>query len=120
MAVCIFLAVTLYSSLSDLTEPAERTEAAATNLSESMHLAGDLLGTVPVIGGGVAEPFDNAAEAADSIALAREIYGSRLQVVPDVMLGFDLRRGLRSIRNQPEARTAKARHLHPYKPAYRC
>lgn len=70
VAVCLFLAITLYSSLSDLTEPAERTEAAATNLSESMHLAGDLLGTVPVIGGGVSEPFDNAAAAADSIALA--------------------------------------------------
>ncbi len=35
-----------------------------------MHGAGDFLGGVPLIGEGVAEPFDDAADAADQIALA--------------------------------------------------
>ena len=70
VAVCVWLALTLHSSLSDLADPAERTESAATNLSDSMQGAGELLSGVPLIGEGVAEPFEDAAQAADRIALA--------------------------------------------------
>ncbi|HWM75707.1 MAG TPA: hypothetical protein VNQ53_18300 [Nocardioides sp.] len=70
VALCVWLAITLHSSLSDLAEPGEHTASAATSLSESMHGAGDFLGGVPLIGEGVAEPFDDAAAAADRIALA--------------------------------------------------
>src|ERR671919_576224 len=70
VAVCVWLALTLHSSLSDVAQPAERSAAAAESLGESMHGAGDFLGAVPLIGEGVAAPFDDAADASDRIALS--------------------------------------------------
>jgi hypothetical protein len=70
VVLCVWLALTLHSSLSDLSEPGDRSAAAAESLGEAMHGAGDFLGAVPLIGEGVATPFDDAADAADRIALA--------------------------------------------------
>lgn len=53
-----------------LAEPGHRIQASATSLGGSLRDAGGTLGDVPVIGGGVSEPFDRAADAADSIAAA--------------------------------------------------
>lgn len=53
-----------------LAEPGHRIHSSATSLGGSLRDAGGTLGDVPVIGGGVSEPFDRAADAADSIASA--------------------------------------------------
>ncbi|MDT0203586.1 hypothetical protein [Nocardioides sp. AE5] len=57
-----------WSSLHSLTEPAQKTESAATGIAESMNRAGDVLGAVPLLGETVAEPFRAAAGHAERLA----------------------------------------------------
>ncbi len=53
-----------------LADPGERISASATDLSDSLADAGGALDDVPVIGGGVATPFEKAAAASASMAAA--------------------------------------------------
>lgn len=57
-------------SLEALAEPGVRVSSSATSLAESMTEAGDFLGGLPLIGDGVAVPFDKASEASQDIARA--------------------------------------------------
>lgn len=59
-----------YHSTTELTEPTERTESAATRLGENMREASDALVELPLVGEAAAAPFTKAAESADELAAA--------------------------------------------------
>lgn len=53
-----------------LTRPGEETDQAATSMASQLARAGERLDDAPLIGGGIASPFDGAASAAESLAAA--------------------------------------------------
>lgn len=69
-AFCVWLALTVHDSVSGLAEPGDRTASSATSLGEALDGAGDFLAGVPLVGDGVAGPFERAAEASERIAEA--------------------------------------------------
>ena len=94
-----------------LAEPGQRIHSSATSLGGSLRDAGGTLSDVPVVGGSVAEPFDRAASAADSIAAAGDSevaaasklafwLGLSIALIPIlVVLGFYLPPRVRFVRN---------------------
>lgn len=95
---CIWLGVTVHDVTEELAAPGDTAAESATDLSESMTSAGDFLGDVPVVGDGVATPFDAAADASDELAAsgrstARAVerlafwLGFAIALVPIAMVG---------------------------------
>lgn len=68
----IWIGDVVHDGVLTLAEPGEQIAASATDLAESLSDAGDFLGDVPVVGGGVATPFDRASDASTSLAGAGE------------------------------------------------
>lgn len=66
----IWVGSAVHDSTLRLAEPGDRAAASASDLSGSLGDAGAFLGDVPVVGDGVAGPFERAAAAADSLAAA--------------------------------------------------
>lgn len=64
----IWIGTVLNDGVETLAEPGVRISASATDLSDSLSDAGGALDDVPVVGDGVATPFDKAAEASASMA----------------------------------------------------
>lgn len=68
----IWVGNTVHDGTMELAGPGERTAASATSLSESMGDAGRYLEDVPLVGGGIAAPFDQASDASRALADAGE------------------------------------------------
>lgn len=66
----IRLGMWLHDVALGLAKPGELTESAATALGDRLQGAGERMGEVPVVGGNVSVPFDQAAEASRSLAAA--------------------------------------------------
>lgn len=64
----IWVGTVVDDGVSALAEPGVRIESSATDLSESLADAGSTLDDLPVVGDGVATPFDRAADASASLA----------------------------------------------------
>lgn len=65
---CIWLGSVVHDGTLSLATPGERIATSATSLAGSLGAAGDSLSGIPLIGDGVAAPFDSAAAASDSLA----------------------------------------------------
>jgi hypothetical protein len=68
VAFWIYAAVWVYDRVSNLAAPGRRIESAGESMSSGLSGAGDKIGKVPAIGGGLSEPFDTAARGADALA----------------------------------------------------
>ncbi|GGO68459.1 hypothetical protein [Nocardioides deserti] len=68
----IWVGNTVHDGTMELAGPGERTAASATSLSESMGDAGRYLEDVPLVGGGIASPFEQASDASRALADAGE------------------------------------------------
>ncbi|WP_207619616.1 hypothetical protein [Nocardioides sp. IC4_145] len=68
----IWVGNTVHDGTMELAGPGERTAASATSLSESMGDAGRYLEDVPLVGGGIAAPFEQASDASQALADAGE------------------------------------------------
>lgn len=68
----IWVGNTVHDGTLELAGPGERTAASATSLSESMSDAGSYLEDVPLVGGGISAPFEQAADASTALADAGE------------------------------------------------
>lgn len=64
----VWIGNTVHDGTMQLAEPGERTAASATRLSESMADAGGYLEDVPLVGGGIAAPFEQASDASTALA----------------------------------------------------
>jgi hypothetical protein len=94
-----------------LADPGHQIQSSATSLGDSLRDAGDRLSDVPVIGGGVSTPFDQASEATDSLAGAGDAevvaveklanwLGWSIALIPIlVVLGLYLPGRIRFVRN---------------------
>ena len=94
-----------------LAEPGHRIQSSATSMGGSLRDAGGTLSDIPVVGSGVAEPFQRAAAAADSIAAAGDAevaaaerlafwLGLSIALIPSlVVLAFYLPTRVRFARN---------------------
>lgn len=122
IAVLVFVAATLWLALQihhevdDLAHPGETTQKAATTLGDNLRTAGSVLDDVPIIGGGISEPFEQSADGADDIASAgqRTADGARrlavwlavwMAAVPNALaLGYYLPGRVRFIRRATAGR----------------
>ncbi|MDN4175167.1 hypothetical protein QWY28_19540 [Nocardioides sp. SOB77] len=68
----IWVGTTVHDGTMELAGPGERTAASATSLSESMGDAGRYLEDVPLVGDGIASPFEQASDASTALADAGE------------------------------------------------
>lgn len=68
----IWVGNTVHDGTMQLAGPGERTAASATSLSESMGDAGRYLEDVPLVGGGISAPFEQASNASRALADAGE------------------------------------------------
>ncbi|MDN4162077.1 hypothetical protein [Nocardioides abyssi] len=68
----IWVGNTVHDGTMELAGPGERTAASATSLSESMGDAGRYLEGVPLVGGGISAPFEQASSASQALADAGE------------------------------------------------
>ena len=68
LAFWIRAAVWVYDRVSTLAVPGQKIENAGVGLSGGLSSAGDKVGNVPAVGGSLAQPFDQAAHAANSLA----------------------------------------------------
>ncbi len=64
----IWIGAVVHDGTMGLAGPGRQITSSATGLAASMSDAGDFLGGVPLIGDGVATPFDRAATASESLA----------------------------------------------------
>ncbi|MCR6030922.1 hypothetical protein GGQ22_05645 [Nocardioides sp. zg-579] len=64
----IWVGTTVHDGTMALAGPGERTAASATSLSESMGDAGSYLQGVPLVGDGIAAPFQQASDASQALA----------------------------------------------------
>ncbi|MEV7429251.1 MULTISPECIES: hypothetical protein [unclassified Nocardioides] len=68
----IWVGNTVHDGTMELAGPGERTAASATSLSDSMSDAGSYLEDVPLVGDGIASPFEQASDASTALADAGE------------------------------------------------
>ena len=68
VAFWIYAAVWVYDRVSNLAAPGRRIETAGEGMATGLSDAGEKVGRVPAVGGGLAEPFDAAARGAESLA----------------------------------------------------
>lgn len=77
----IWVGTVVNDGVETLAEPGVRISASASDLSSSLSDAGGVLEDVPVVGDGVATPFDEAAEASASMADAGDAEARAAQTV---------------------------------------
>ena len=70
LVLWVWMAVTVHDTTMLLAGPGRQTEESATALSEKLRDAGGSLDDLPLVGEGIATPFDEAADASDGIAAA--------------------------------------------------
>jgi hypothetical protein len=70
LVLWVWMAVTVHDTTMLLAGPGRQTEESATSLSEKLRDAGGSLDDLPLVGDGIATPFDEAADASDGIAAA--------------------------------------------------
>ncbi len=70
LVLWVWMAGTVHDTTLLLAGPGRQTEESATALSEKLRDAGSSLDDLPLVGDGIATPFDEAADASDGIAAA--------------------------------------------------
>ena len=70
IAAWIWLGALVYSLVIGLTDFGEQMERAGAGFKDTMTDVGDNLGSVPLIGGGIRGPFDNASDAGATLEAA--------------------------------------------------
>jgi hypothetical protein len=70
IALAIWAAVAIHAAIVTLADVGKNLEDAGSGLRKTMTDAGNTLGGVPLIGGGIRRPFDSASDAAGQLAQA--------------------------------------------------
>ena len=83
LVLWVWMAVTVHDTTMLLAGPGRQTEESATSLSEKLRDAGGSLDDLPLVGDGIATPFDEAADASDGIAAAGR---AQVEAVEDLAL----------------------------------
>ncbi len=81
------LGLWLHDLVEKLAAPGRKVESAGNGLADNLSSAGDKIDNVPGVGGGLAAPFNKAAEAARSLASAGH---EQQQIVGDLALALSL------------------------------
>jgi hypothetical protein len=83
----VWVGRTVHDGTLELADPGHRISASATDLAASMSDAGRYLEDVPLVGGGISAPFDQASEASAALAAAGR---AEVRAVEDLALWLGL------------------------------
>jgi hypothetical protein len=70
VVACVWLGYAVHHGVAQLAGVGEQTDSSASSLASGLTDAGDSLRGLPVVGGGVAAPFDRMSSASESLAAA--------------------------------------------------
>lgn len=81
IALFVWLAVTVRTIIGAFGELGIRLQEAGDGFSDTMREIGDTLGGVPIIGSGIAAPFDGASQAGDTLADAGDAVRGTVEAI---------------------------------------
>ncbi|GAA1917909.1 hypothetical protein [Nocardioides hwasunensis] len=70
LGLWVWIGMAVHDGTEQLAAPAQRTDSAATSMAEQFREAGGKLSGTPIVGDGLAAPFDKAADASEGLASA--------------------------------------------------